>query len=119
MAFDNSTNHGRVKKILDTLALIEKSAASNDVGQEEIDKMLEPLYEHLGQGKPPPVEVEAPKGRIGVSAPPWASVLDMSKEADLRDLRGALAVFLTRIDDEIFLPAREDQKHASDNRRSL
>lgn len=102
MAFTNKTNQNRVTKILETLDLIEKSARSNQASQEEMDQLLAPLHERFGlvpSAEPEP-EPE-PKGRVGASAPPWASVMDMAREAPLKDLTRALGIFMNRLDEEV------------------
>lgn len=103
MAFDNNTNRGRVTRILETLILIDKSADSNEAGEVEVRAMLDPLYQKLGivSEEKPGAEPE-PKGRIGSSAPPWASVMDMANEADLKDLSSALIIYHHRLTEEVF-----------------
>ena len=71
-ALMNKTNLGRVEKINDTLALIAKSAGSNNSSPEEIATLLQPVIDNLtpflphsenvgdsasdaGQGTPSPV----------------------------------------------------------------
>lgn len=102
MAFDNATNRGRVTKVIEILGLIEKSATSNDTSDEEVREILDPLYRHLKiarEEKPEPVP--EPKGRTGCTAPPWASVMDMAREAKLKDLSSAMLIFLDRMEEEL------------------
>lgn len=59
--FHNSTNTGRVSKMVETLALIEKSAKSNKAEAEEVAELLAPLTDALralGAGAPRVAERE-------------------------------------------------------------
>jgi hypothetical protein len=47
MSFENPSNRARGVKIVDTLALIEKSAQSNRAGADEIAEMCAPILEKL------------------------------------------------------------------------
>ena len=38
-------------------------------------------------------------GRVGATAPPWASVVDMAREAKLVDLSGAMCIYMDRMSD--------------------
>ncbi len=113
--FDNDSNRKRVQKMCETLDLIENSAAANKTPKEEVAEMINQLllrvapYANIQPTSSPhsaPVEAEAQPRRIGVSAPPWASVLDMAREASLPELNGAIAIYLNRLD-EHFAEAKE------------
>lgn len=113
MSFDNSHNHKRVQRILIDLTLIENSARSNRADPEDLRAMLTPVFDHLKEmgfantvravEMPTATEaVEGPSGgHVGVTAPPWASVIDMARQASLQDLTRAMAVYLDRIDEEL------------------
>lgn len=47
MAFENETNAGRVRKMVQTLALIQKSALSNRADADALKTMMRPLIEAL------------------------------------------------------------------------
>ena len=47
MAFQNDTNTGRVQKMVETFALIQKSALSNRVDADALQAMMRPLIEAL------------------------------------------------------------------------
>lgn len=38
-------------------------------------------------------------GRVGTTAPPWASVADMAREVSLEDLSGAMCIYMDRMSD--------------------
>ena len=113
MAFENRTNEVRVRKMLETLDLIEKSAKSNRADEMAIGFALEPVFRRLLQMAPglrtgaqtsqePATAPEAAaRGRTGVTAPQWASVRDMAQEASLSDLTYAMAVYINRIDEHL------------------
>ena len=104
MAFDNPTNHGRVAKIGETLALILKSAASNNATEDEIAQMLAPVAHEVAKYSESPSEAPerpAGAGNWGVTAPTWASIHDMAENAPLKDLTAAMAVYLNRIDEAL------------------
>lgn len=121
MSFTNSHNLKRVDRILADLALIEKSAASNRADPEDIRLLLTPVFNELrqmgfaatanaaqkGEPHPEPVQEEdatesvggTSRARVGFTAPPWADVIEMARQASLRDLTRAMAIYLDRIDD--------------------
>ncbi len=102
MAFQNDTNRGRVQKMVETLALIGKSAAANRASNDDMADMLRPLTDALASHG---VIVSQPAGEQRGSwtgkAPQWASVHDMAEQADLKDLTYAMAVYLNRIDEAL------------------
>lgn len=108
MSIFNSTNEGRVQKIVDITQLLNQSAQSNKASQEEIWKLLDPAItaiSDLVQGEKP----EAPqndqrateKRQETHSKPTWVSVREMAQEAPLPDLVAAVAIFLNRIDEHL------------------
>jgi hypothetical protein len=104
MAFWTKTNTGRVEKMQEFLHLILKSAQTNETPKGELQELLDPILSDLQPylSKPEPAApVEEKKGRVGVTAPQWASVMDMAKEASLKDLAGAMYVYLQRVDQEL------------------
>lgn len=100
MSFQNDTNHKRVQKILEILDLVHKSALSNDADEDEIMKMLKPLLDRIGipSGAPSQPAQEPVKQ----SKHTWADVTNMARKAPLSSVCDAMAIFLSRIDDEIF-----------------
>lgn len=113
MAFENGTNQVRVRKMIEALDLIEKSAKSNRADEMAIGFMVEPVFRRLLQmapglrpgaepsQEPAPAPETAARGRTGVTAPQWASVRDMAQEASLSDLTYAMAVYINRIDEHL------------------
>ena len=109
MAFENDTNTGRVLKLVEALALIEKSAKSNRADNAAIVAMVRPLSEALAEltgtsaatssAAPmlPGVTIRAGTTRV----PRWASVREMAETANLSDLTVAMAVYLNRIDEAL------------------
>lgn len=93
MAFENDTNRGRVLKVLDTLALIEKSAESNRASPEALTAMLKPLTDHLaGLGITGGVAPDTTEPEAG--APLTAgqrAAQELADRASLRELMAALA----------------------------
>lgn len=96
MAFENDTSLGRVLKVLDTLALIEKSAESNRASPEALAVMLKPLTDHLaglgitGGVAPEPTEPEAVETAAPLTAGQRAARV-LADKASLRELMAALA----------------------------
>ena len=108
MAFQNESNRKRVDKMCDILDFIEKSGSSNKVTNEDIAFMLVPLlhrmerYSGIQPATEPenaPSDVSAPPTRIGVTAPKWASILDMCRECSLSELQAGMAVYMDRLDE--------------------
>jgi len=102
----NETNAKRVEKMMDTLKLIGKSAKSNKATADDLAELLTPLIRKLRplMGAASPAGQQEPahtSGRVGSTAPQWASVQDMAREASLKDLTGAMAVYLNRIDEAL------------------
>lgn len=101
MSIFNSTNEGRVQKIVDITQLLSQSAQSNKASQDEIWKLLDPAItaiSELVQGEKP----EAPeKCQETYNKPTWVSVREMAQEAPLPDLVAAVAIFLNRIDEHL------------------
>lgn len=105
MSFDNDTNRKRVKKMSDTLLMLVKSAKSNKASRDDLTSLLAPFVANLDRVVPRttmPSDAydtgHKPAPTSG-NAPQWSSVLDMAREADLKDLTGALSVYLNRIDE--------------------
>ncbi len=103
MSFKNSTNATRVNKIVDTIALLQKSADSNEATSEEIWGMMERPLEAIG--KLCDADVEAPEPVAKTTSlhkeAAWSSVMIMAREASLKDLTAAMAIYLNRIDEEL------------------
>jgi len=98
MSFDNDTNRKRVAKIVETLELISKSAQSNKASYEEVQPLVQPaldvLTDLVGAPAEPEVEVKpnfTPRKDI--------QIREMAREADLKDLTMAMAIYLDRIDE--------------------
>lgn len=106
MTFHGVQNDGRVRKIVDTLDLISKSAKSNRVGSDDEYAMLKPVFDKLGEFgwhlKDSLVpEQDSPTSERPRSQPQWFTVRQMAQEASLQDLTYAMAVYLNRIDEEL------------------
>jgi hypothetical protein len=112
MSFHNQTNSGRVQKIVDTLQLIQKSGVSNGIDREDMWNMLEPALNLMGEmlgeepQKPEPVEQEdttqvTQQAAESTKAPEWVRLREMLQKAPLKDLSVAMAVIMSRFDDEL------------------
>ena len=108
MSFDNSTNVGRINKIMDLLFLIEKSAQSNNVPPHEVFKFLDrPIAQigHMSGMDTEPLESEPVKKEAAQNiteshrTPTWASIRQMAEEVPMKDFTVAMAVFLNRFDE--------------------
>ena len=85
-------NAPRVGKILETLAIIDKSARSNGATPEDVAALLAPIGWRFAT---PQTSAPAPGQRSDIA------IADAAREAPLRDLVRAMAVLLNRIDEEI------------------
>lgn len=113
--FFNDTNHKRVAKMGDTLDLIKKSADTNGASKEDIWKMLEPVINDIEatlsgatpEAQPPQTEpdqadtsapvLKDPNGK----EPVRITIMNMARQAPLRDLTTAVAIFVDRIGEEL------------------
>ena len=98
MAFENDTNRGRVLKVLDTLALIEKSAESNRASPEALAVMLKPLTDRLAGLGLAGQAAEAPAPAVDTAAPLTAGQRAAQELADRASLRELLAALAGRLD---------------------
>ena len=110
--FNNSTNIGRVAKMLDILELIEKSATSNTVSAAELRTLLRPLLERLyGDAAPalgnqkeeaPTASPEAPRPmpKPGTHAA-YNSIRELAEQADLKDLPMFLSLVMERLEERL------------------
>lgn len=93
MAFENDTNTGRVQKMVETFALIQKSALSNRVDADALQAMMRPLIEVLtaagvvGAGVPDPQGQDTPTAALTAGQ---RAALHLADRASLRDLTAAL-----------------------------
>lgn len=93
MAFENDTNAGRVQKMVETLALIQKSALSNRADADAFKAMMRPLTEALTAAGVVDAGVAAPEARDMPTAALTAgqrAALHLADHASLRDLTAAL-----------------------------
>ncbi|MEO1346713.1 MAG: hypothetical protein AAFV74_21425 [Pseudomonadota bacterium] len=93
MAFENDTNTGRVQKMVETFALIEKSALSNRVDANALQAMMRPLIEALTAAGVVGAGVPAPEGQDKTTAALTSgqrAALHLADRASLRDLTAAL-----------------------------
>lgn len=97
--FSNATNKNRVQKILEILALIEKSATSNSASAEEVNELLAPVLKSVEVPEPEP----SPNQRSNPDSEerPGMIIKRAAEEASLKDLTYALAVYLNRIDEHL------------------
>ncbi len=93
MSIDNPTNLGRVQKITEALALIEKSAVSNKAGPEALSTLLAPAIEALSAlgviqaGGPSPTR-RGPEEQVLTAG--QRAALHLADRASLRELIAAL-----------------------------
>lgn len=109
MSFYNDTNQGRINKIMDILALIDKSAKSNQVTPEQIFAYLERPINEIGRmsgmdtyPSEPVNNVPEPapqKVSSNIQKPTWADVREMAETCPLKDLSVAMAVYMNRVDE--------------------
>ncbi|WP_298938002.1 hypothetical protein [uncultured Ruegeria sp.] len=93
MAFQNDTNTGRVKKMVDTLRLIVKSATSNSADTDALADMLRPLTDELaGLGVLPPAGqmTESQPPKVAAQAAGQRAALILADQASLRELMASL-----------------------------
>lgn len=102
-------NEPRAARMLETLQMIEKSANSARIDQDEVRMMLTPVFSALGKHKtlqapmpPIPTPVQ-PKGTYaaGSNAPRWAHMKDMIEDLSKQELVDALGFIATKLDEEI------------------
>lgn len=110
MSFFNDTNHKRVEKMQETLALIRKSGDSNKVDREAMWSMLEPVINQIGDmigeepQKPEPTEQPAPtveRTHKTQPLPMWVTIRQMAEEAPLKELTQAMAIFINRFEEHM------------------
>lgn len=94
MPFDNDTNRKRVAKIVETLALIETSAAANRATTEDMREMLAPILgriDALAQVEAPAVTTRP--GQVTYDSPPGSlrSRIEGLHATDLADLMSMIA----------------------------
>ncbi|WP_299085887.1 hypothetical protein [uncultured Ruegeria sp.] len=93
MAFQNDTNSGRVKKMVDTLRFIVKSAASNSADTDALADMLRPLTDELAglgvlTGSNLMTEPQSPE--IAALTADQRAALILADQASLRELVASL-----------------------------
>jgi hypothetical protein len=99
-------NQARVRKVVENLDLIHKSARSQKAGPDEERELLAPVFKKLA-AMGWHLQTGATNATSTTVRPQWDTVREMSREATLRDLTYAMAVFLNRIDEELNLKLRE------------
>lgn len=101
--FDNTTNRNRVEKIVEILGHLDKSAKSNRASQEEVAEMLAPVTQKLPKGMDVSIPGldEAPAPVRTSKVPTHIQIREAAQNASLKDLTWAMAVFMTRIDEEL------------------
>ena len=93
MAFENDTNTGRVQKMIETFALIQKSALSNRVDAGALQAMMRPLTDALttagvvGAGVPVLEDQNTPAPTLTAGQ---RAAMHLADRASLRDLTAAL-----------------------------
>jgi hypothetical protein len=115
----NDTNRGRVAKMVETVALIEKSALSNKASQEDLWALLSPIVDAIqllldaearpndapaeaGDGleaEEPTIVIQHDKPLTGQKPARWFTIYQLAQEAPLDELTRAMAVFLNRVDE--------------------
>jgi hypothetical protein len=102
--FSGPQNQSRAIRVVEVLDLIHKSARSQKVGPDEERELLQPVFDKLAKmgwhvGSSPKVP-----GRVtGLVTPQWVSIREAAQQASLRDLTYAMAVYLSRLDEELNL----------------
>lgn len=117
----------RLPKIIHALGLLENLATpSYESTRDELLDILTELYDKVDEisarfaipirdrpipmiqdgstvstetADPEQLPVVNTHGRVGVTAPPWASVADMAREVSLEDLSGAMCIYMERMSD--------------------
>lgn len=93
MAFENDTNASGVQKMVETFALIQKSALSNRADTDALTTMMRPLIDALTAAGVVGAAVPAPEGQ-DTPAPTLTAgqraALHLADHASLRDLIAAL-----------------------------
>ena len=121
MTIFNDTNRNRVLKLQDTLALLNKSFASNNATNDDMWDLLQPAIQDMESilrgGRPSERGSESaaedstapssspapqPQGR----EPLHLTIKKLAEEAPLKDLTTAMAVYLNRIDEELHKKGR-------------
>jgi hypothetical protein len=99
--FAGPQNESRVRKIIEALDNIHSSARANKVGPDEERAMLTPVFKKLGEMGMSGAEpvVRTPRSQ---TPPQWETVRVMAQQATLQDLTYAMAVYLSRIHDELY-----------------
>lgn len=111
MAFENDTNAGRVQKMVETLALIQKSALSNRAEADALKTMMRPLIEALTAAGVVGAAVYAPEDQDALTPGLTAgqrAALHLADGASLRDLTAAL---LGRLEAQEARLAASDEGH--------
>lgn len=90
MPFDNSTNRGRVQKIIDLLELIAGSAESNQATEEELIVMLQPVFDKIGNPSPAAEQVVQTTVNTKELTAGQRAVFHLTEHASMRDLICAL-----------------------------
>ena len=93
MAFENDTNTGRVQKMVETFALIQKSALSNRVDADALQAMMRPLIEALTAAGVVGAAVHGIEDQdtpASVLTAGQRAALYLADRASLRDLTAAL-----------------------------
>ena len=98
---------------MDILELIAKSGNSNGADREDFQQLLEPVIREMSElspghfdGAPEPQEQKdttqaAQQAAENTKAPDWARLREMLQKAPLKDLSVAMAVIMSRFDDEL------------------
>lgn len=136
--FFTPTNNGRITKMVDTVGMLAKSAASNKASTEDINTMFEPLIaamQEMGvevsydfdddQAPAPQAERVAPDGTAREASvnthakseykPLWKSVQEMAEVAPMVELGQAVIVYAKRIEDSLFTLQDRDPKVVEQN----
>ncbi len=91
MSFNNDTNHKRVAKIIEILALLDKSAESNKAPPEDIHTVMAPIFDAVEVPQAP--VTKTPNERADMT------IKRIAEETPLPDLSIAMQVFLIRVDE--------------------
>lgn len=123
MTVHTPTNQKRVQKIVEITELLAVSARSNKATPEDLWKLMEPAINHIqalvagdtpvedgtesdSESQPTEIEPVSSEHNPDSVEPVRITIMKLAQSAPLKDLSLALAVYLTRIDEELIYPQK-------------
>lgn len=117
MTIFTKTNETRVVKILEILAHLKKSIASNKASQDDIWKLLQPAIDEMSsllgaQTEAPAPSESAETGSESVRAaqqaqekahraPDYIQIREAAQTAPLNELHAAVLIYISRVEEEL------------------